>query len=72
MSKVSLNSRWNIEIGQLSVIDSGTAERFIGLLMCDILDQSSTAQYVNVETREDSWADLGDTEALRYDLLKNR
>lgn len=25
-----------------------------------------------VEIREDNWADLGDSEALRYDLVKNR
>lgn len=41
--------------------------------MSDILDKSKEAAAIQVEVREDSWAELGDTEAaLRYDLVKNR
>jgi hypothetical protein len=30
--------RWNIEIGQLSILDQGTSERFIALMMADALN----------------------------------
>jgi hypothetical protein len=68
----SLSGRWNIEIGQLSILDQGTSERFIALILNDVLDQSRAAAIGKVEIREDSWADLGDTEALRYNLVKGR
>lgn len=72
MAKTSLSGRWNIEIGQLSIMDQGTAERFLALIMNEVIDQSSTAPCAQVELREDNWADLGDMEALRYDFVKNR
>jgi hypothetical protein len=30
--------RWNIEIGQLSILDQGTSERFIAIMMADVLN----------------------------------
>jgi len=41
MNKTTLSGRWNIEIGQLSILDSGTAERMLALIMNDILDHSN-------------------------------
>ena len=35
--------RWNVEIGQLSIMDQGTAERFIAFIMADVLEPESIA-----------------------------
>jgi hypothetical protein len=52
--------RWKIEIGQLSILDQGTSERFIAIMMADVLNQCAPAEVVNQELREDNWGDLGD------------
>ena len=42
MSKAMLGvGRWNVEIGQLSIMDLGTAERFIAFIMADVLEPNS-------------------------------
>ena len=41
MSKTELGGRWNIDIGQLSILDQGTAERFLAVMMNEILDSSN-------------------------------
>ena len=64
--------RWNIEIGQLSILDQGTSERFIALMMADVLNQCTPAEIVSQELREDNWGDLGDQEQLRYEILKGK
>ena len=54
-------------------MDQGTAERFIALMMNDVLDGSNKAESLLIDVREDNWGELGDTEAaLKYDLIKNR
>ena len=41
-------------------------------MMGDILDSSNTYEILNSDLREDTWADLGDDNVLRYDLIKDR
>lgn len=55
-------------------MDQGTAERFISLMMADVLDHSNIAEIPPIieDVREDHWQDLGDQDALRYDLVKSR
>jgi hypothetical protein len=56
----------------LSILDQGTAERFIAVLMNEVLDNSINAHVLLSDVRDDNWSDLGDLEALKYDLLKDR
>jgi hypothetical protein len=56
----------------LSILDQGTAERFIAVLMNEVLDNSINAHVQLSDVRDDNWSDLGDLEALKYDLLKDR
>ena len=66
--------RWNVEIGQLSIMDQGTAERFIAFIMADVLEPESIASAPPAvqDAREDTWALVGDSETIHYDLVKNR
>ena len=67
--------RWNVEIGQLSIMDLGTAERFIAFIMADVLEPSSITRSSTPavqDVREDIWVEVGDSESLRYDLVKGR
>lgn len=72
MNRSELGQRWKIDIGQLSILDQGTAERFIAVLMNEVLDNSSHVPVLQSDVRDDNWSDLGDLEALKYDLLKDR
>lgn len=40
--------------------------------MNEVLEQSASAAVGLVEVREDNWGDLGDSEAIRYELVKGR
>jgi hypothetical protein len=72
MNRCELGQRWKIDIGQLSILDQGTAERFIAVLMNEVLDSSASAPLLQSDVRDDNWSDLGDLEGLNYDLLKDR
>lgn len=75
LSKAMLGvGRWNVEIGQLSIMDQGTAERFIAFIMADVLEPAFIYQNAPLvsDMREDTWNEVGDSETMRYDLVKNR
>ena len=57
-------------LGDMTVVDSNTLERFIALFVG--VEQQGKEEIVKFETREDIWLEIGDSENLHYELVKNK